>query len=143
MLLYTDMQTRARKQDGHGSLVARIVAPAATLVERHDAYGSLVLNFQDMAYACAFAVLSDADLAQDAAQEAFLTAWRKLHLLRDPEAFPGWFRMIVVNEAARVSRKQAPAVPLDDRHRTIASHNNPEHAIESHERTAAVNAAID
>jgi DNA-directed RNA polymerase specialized sigma24 family protein len=42
-----------------------------------------------MAYAYAYSILGDFPLAEDATQEAFLEAYRKLPDLRTPEAFPG------------------------------------------------------
>jgi len=50
-----------------------------------------------MAYAYAYAMLGDFYLAEDAAQRAFISAWRKLGQLRQPEAFPGWFRRVGVD----------------------------------------------
>ncbi len=76
----------------------------ATLAERHEAFSAIVRAFQDMAYACAYAVLKDFHLAEDAAQEAFISAWQKLHQLRQPKAFPGWFRRIVRSECNRLTR---------------------------------------
>ncbi|MEZ4726324.1 MAG: hypothetical protein R3E79_04225 [Caldilineaceae bacterium] len=40
-----------------------------------DAFNQVVLRFQDMAYATAYAMLHDVGLAQDAAQEAFIDAY--------------------------------------------------------------------
>jgi len=40
-----------------------------------------------MAFACAYAVLGDAYLAEDVAQDAFVVAWQKLDQLREPGAF--------------------------------------------------------
>jgi RNA polymerase sigma factor (sigma-70 family) len=77
---------------------------AAALSDRHEAFGDLVIRFQDMAFAYAFAVLRDAYLAEDVAQEAFITAWHKLPQLREPEAFPGWFKRIVATQCNRLLR---------------------------------------
>ena len=63
--------------------------------QRERAFSELVRLFQDMAYGCAFAHLSDYHLAEDVAQEAFLVAYLKLASLDDPAAFPGWLRRIV------------------------------------------------
>jgi DNA-directed RNA polymerase specialized sigma24 family protein len=71
---------------------------------RREAFGELVIRFQDMAFACAFAVLGDVYLAQDAAQEAFIVAWQKLGQLREPAAFPGWFKRIVLTQCNRLIR---------------------------------------
>src|SRR5262245_57368990 len=59
-----------------------------------------------MAFAYAFAVLGDACLAEDVAQEAFITAWHKLSQLREPEAFPGWFKRIVGTQVNRLLRSR-------------------------------------
>lgn len=81
---------------------------------RREAFGELVIRFQDMAFACAFAVLRDAYLAQDTAQEAFVVAWQKLAQLREPAAFPGWFKRIVVTQCTRLTRcKRLQFLPLD------------------------------
>jgi F-type H+-transporting ATPase subunit beta len=68
------------------------------------AFNQVVLRFQDMAYATAYALLHDAVLAQDAAQEALIDAYLSLPHLREPAAFPGWFRRIVIKHADRQTR---------------------------------------
>ena len=79
-----------------------------------DAYAALVRRFQDMAVGYSFARLGDFHLAEDAAQEAFLSAFRDLAQLRDPAAFPGWFRTVVFKQCDRlIRRKQVPTVPLE------------------------------
>ena len=71
------------------ALIRNAIADDRTQAERHEAFGKLVLRFQDLAFGCAYAVLGDFYLAQDAAQESFITAWRKLYQLKQAEAFPG------------------------------------------------------
>lgn len=96
------------------TLVVRATSPDSTFAERHEAFGELVRLFQDMACACAYAVLGDFHAAEDAAQEAFVTAWRKLDRLREPEAFPGWLRRIVLTECNRLTRRRRlRTVPLE------------------------------
>ena len=70
-----------------------------------DAYAYMVRNFQDMAMGYAYALLKDFHLAQDAAQEAFIDAYLHLSQLREPAAFPGWFRTVVFKHADRIRRK--------------------------------------
>jgi hypothetical protein len=53
------------------SLVRKAVDSRSPPGERHEAFGELVAGFQDMAFACAYGVLSDFCLAEDAAQEGF------------------------------------------------------------------------
>ena len=96
------------------SIVDKATNSRSQLSERHEAFGELVSGFQDMAFACAYAVLGDFYLAEDAAQEAFITAWQKLHQLRAPEAFPGWLRRIVLTRCNRLTRgKRLQIVPLE------------------------------
>lgn len=78
------------------------------------AFGQIVTRFQDMAFAGAYALVGDAQSAQDIAQEAFLEAYRNLGKLREPAAFPGWFRRIVLGRSHRELRQQPYILlPLD------------------------------
>jgi len=94
-------------------IVRRAADPNNAPEARREAFGELVIRFQDMAFACAFAVLGDAYLAQDTAQEAFVVAWQKLAQLREPAAFPGWFKRIVLTQCSRLTRcKRLQLLPL-------------------------------
>lgn len=72
----------------------------------HQAFSTLVTRFQDMAFATAVAIVADAQLAEDVAQEAFLEAYINLPKLETPAAFPGWFRTIVVRQTNRLTRRK-------------------------------------
>ncbi|HEX6718070.1 MAG TPA: sigma-70 family RNA polymerase sigma factor, partial [Pyrinomonadaceae bacterium] len=79
-----------------------------------DAYAEIVRRFQDMAVGYGYAVLGDFQSAEDAAQEAFLEAYRDLANLREPVAFPGWFRRIVFKQCDRILRRKSVAmIPID------------------------------
>ncbi len=79
------------------------------------AFERLVRSFQDMAVAYAGAILGDFDLAQDAAQEAFIQACGHLSDLEAAEAFPAWLRRILVGQCDRLMRKRRlHTVPLHD-----------------------------
>jgi RNA polymerase sigma-70 factor, ECF subfamily len=72
------------------------------LVERarrgdRDAFASLVHPVSDRLYAIAFRMLRDTNLAEDALQNALVTAWRQLPHLRDPERFEAWMHRVLVN----------------------------------------------
>jgi RNA polymerase sigma-70 factor (ECF subfamily) len=80
-----------------------------------DAYALLVERAQRTAYAAALRVLRSPSLAEDAAQEAFLRAFRKLRDLDEPAAFDGWLRRIVITVALNTRRRQRFAfLRLDD-----------------------------
>ncbi len=86
------------------SLVITAAQTLVPLAKRLEAFGQIVARFQDMAYGCAYALLGDFHLAEDAAQEAFLTAYQQLSQLREPGAFAGWFRRIVISQCRRITR---------------------------------------
>jgi RNA polymerase sigma factor (sigma-70 family) len=126
------------------ALVLKARDSGVTLAERRDAFCELVRMFQDMAYAAGYAVLGDFSLAEDAAQEAFISAWQKLSQLRQPEAFPGWFRRIVLTECNRLTRGQRlRTIALDAGLDLHAPHPDPQSALEKDELTKAAFAAIE
>jgi RNA polymerase sigma-70 factor, ECF subfamily len=80
-----------------------------------DAYGRLVAATQAMACAAAMGLLRDASLAEDAAQDAYLRAFRRLADLQEPAAFAGWLRRIVVTTALNLRRaRRRTMLRLDD-----------------------------
>jgi RNA polymerase sigma factor (sigma-70 family) len=71
-------------------------------------FSELVESFQDMAVGYAYSILGDFQLAEDAAQESFLDAYRHLRDLREPLAFPSWLRRIVFKHCDRRTRRRSP-----------------------------------
>ena len=57
-------------------------------------------------YQLAVAMLGDHGLAEDAVQEAAVSAWRKLPKLRDRSALKPWFLTIVANQCRTVRRRR-------------------------------------
>lgn len=80
-----------------------------------DAFGHLVRATQTMAFALARGVLHDPGLAQDAVQEAYLSAFRRLGDLDEPAAFLSWLRRIVITTAINARRaRRVTLLQLDD-----------------------------
>jgi RNA polymerase sigma-70 factor (ECF subfamily) len=80
-----------------------------------DAYGRVVQATQLMVHAVARGVLRDPSLAEDAAQEAYLRAFRRLGDLGEPSAFMTWLRRIVITVALNMRRSQRRTLlRLDD-----------------------------
>ena len=124
-------------------LISRATAGESLPAERHDAFAELVVRFQDMAFACAYAVLGDAYLAEDVAQDAFVTAWQKLSQLREPDAFPGWFKRIVLTQCHRLTRgKRLQVVPLELGNASPADDPGPHAAAEERQLLGRVLTAI-
>jgi RNA polymerase sigma-70 factor (ECF subfamily) len=88
----------------------------AAFVERARAGGSglesLIAAVWPEAYRIAFAILRDAGLAEDAAQEACATVARSLQTLRDAAFFGSWSYKIIVNEALTTARRRPPTEAL-------------------------------
>jgi RNA polymerase sigma factor (sigma-70 family) len=64
-----------------------------------DAYASLVRAHSDIAFRTAMLITQDAADAEEAAQDAFVKAWRALGRFREGAPFRPWLLQIVANEA--------------------------------------------
>ena len=79
------------------------------LVERaqrgdHEAFSVLAGGAVDRLYGIARLILRDAELAEDATQDALVRAWRDLPTLRDAERFDAWLYRLVVRACADIGR---------------------------------------
>ncbi|MGE5483392.1 MAG: RNA polymerase sigma factor [Ignavibacteriales bacterium] len=96
----------------------------------HDdqVFQELVREHYVSAYRAALAVLRDPDEALDAAQEAFVSAWRSLHQLAERRKAGPWIRRIAINAALAMIRKAWRTVPVDHVDRLVESDrgNSPE-----------------
>lgn len=70
------------------------------------AYERLVREYEALAFRAAYVITGDASEAEDAAQEAFVKAYRSLKRFRPGAPFRPWLMTIVANEA-RNRRKAA------------------------------------
>jgi RNA polymerase sigma factor (sigma-70 family) len=80
-----------------------------------EAYAALVQATQAMVYAVALGVARESNMAEDAAQEAYLRAFRRLRELEEPAAFLSWLRRIVITVALNMRRaRRLTLLQLDD-----------------------------
>ncbi len=108
-----------------------------------EAYGRIVRHFQDMAYGYAYSRLGDFHLAEDAVQEAFILAYRRLKDLKTPKGFAGWFRRIVVTVCLQSRRrKKVQATSLTDAFNVRAQIPRPDQAAEVREMSEEVLRAV-
>jgi RNA polymerase sigma factor (sigma-70 family) len=106
-------------------------------------FAALVRAFQDVAVAYATAILRDYHLAEDAAQEAFVEAYRELGSLREPAAFPAWLATIVFKQCDRITRrKRLPVAGLDAALDVASPEPSPHEALERGETRALVQRAV-
>ena len=78
-----------------------------------DSFRELYERYHGMAVGIARSRLSDQHLAEDAAQEAFAMACRRLSSLRNAERFPEWLGTICRRAASRIARSQTNGAPIN------------------------------
>jgi RNA polymerase sigma-70 factor (ECF subfamily) len=123
----------------------------AELIERARAgevmaYEELVRRYQDVAMRTAHLISPDGD-AEDAAQEAFIKAYRALPRFRAGAPFRPWLLQIVANEARNRRRSAGRRAGLalravEDRPSDDAA-PSPESAVLAHERQRVLLAAVN
>jgi len=69
-----------------------------------EAFRALVEPHLEIALGVSTVLTGSAADGADAVQEALLSAWQGLGSLREPDAFPAWFRRQVIRAASRASR---------------------------------------
>lgn len=79
-----------------------------------DAFNTLILHYQDSVFNTALRILGDEDQAQDAAQEAFISAFQSINSFRGG-SFKAWLMRTVTNACYDELRRQKrrPTTPLE------------------------------
>ena len=79
-----------------------------------EAFNTLVLHYQDSVFNTALRILGDEDQAADAAQEAFISAFKSIKSFRGG-SFKGWLMRTVTNACYDELRRQKrrPTTPLE------------------------------
>jgi len=122
-----------------------------TLVERArrgdaDAYEELVRRYTEMAFRAAYLVTGSAPDAEEAAQDAFVKAFRALSRFRAGAPFRPWLLRIVGNEARNrrraASRRAALELRVADGIRAGGAAPSPEAAAEAAEERRALLRAL-
>lgn len=122
-------------------------AELASLARHGDkrAFVAIVARHQSMVYGVALGILGDFAASEDAAQEAFVLAWRKISDLENPEKLRGWLARIARN-AALGQRRRNPhnvAGPLEEEDGlTGEDQPSPDEQAAHEEEAALVRAAL-
>jgi RNA polymerase sigma factor (sigma-70 family) len=85
-----------------------------TLAGEQAAYEALVLRYQRAVTASALSVTHNSYMAEDAAQDAFVTAWIKLDTLQQPSKFAVWACRIAKNCARNMIARYRSFLPLEE-----------------------------
>ena len=108
-----------------------------------DAFGTLVVRFQDMAYGYAYSRLGDSHLAEDVAQEAFVEGFQTIGQLRHPEAWPSWLQRLVFKHCDRIwRRKRVSTTTLDATGEVASGDMTPEDELVDQESKSQIMAAL-
>ncbi|GEM_PF-879208 len=78
------------------------------------AFVEIVARHQAMVCGIALGILGDFAASEDAGQEAFLAAWRRIHELREPERLRAWLGQIARNAALGQLRRKKGHETLDE-----------------------------
>ena len=105
------------------------------------AFGTLILRYRKLVLGIAYRVSSDAELAEDIAQETFIRVWDKLSTFRPEGNLKGWLCRIAANLTIDALRRQKPTVDIA-KIVAAASDEGPEAAVVRREQAAAVRAAM-
>ncbi len=93
-----------------------------------DSFRELYERYYSMAVGIARSRLSDQHLAEDAAQEAFAMACRRLPSLRDTKRFAEWLGTICRRTASRMARSETNGSPVVEQQEPVSPSDNEENA---------------
>lgn len=115
------------------------------------AFNRLVLHYQDRVFSLAYRILGERESAADAAQDAFITAFRRLETYRGG-SFRAWLLKVTTNtcydELRRLKRRPAdsleelPGAENDDGPPIAADSPSPEQAAQQSELATAIEQCI-
>lgn len=117
---------------------------ASSLNGDKTAFRQIVERYQSMACAVAYSIIGEFAASEDAAQEAFITAWQQLSTLRDPEKLRSWLAGVVRNIARNNVRKhyRQPFQQLDANESMPSAAIAPDESAVLHEEEALLNRAL-
>jgi len=79
---------------------------SGSLAGNRDAFGQIVARYQSLVCSLAFSATGSLSQSEDLAQETFVTAWKQLAGLREPEKLRAWLCGIARNLINNSLRKQ-------------------------------------
>lgn len=137
------MSTSGRKgQSGPSEDEARAIVACQN--GDRDAYELIVRRYAGRAVGVARAILRDTARAEDAAQEAFVRAFRAIRRFDTKQGFYPWFYRILKNVCLTLLKKRKPEFSLDAENAPplVAPPNDPSTAAERTELRATIDVAL-
>jgi len=146
-------QSGSDKAEASGSMDDERILVQRAIAGDTDALQQLLTGNTARLQRMAFAVLRNKEDAEDALQDAFLSAYRKLASFQGQSRFSTWLTRIVLNSALMARRKKSARAEssLDEildsrpgrvRHRIVEFRNNPEQVCAGTELTTLIEKQI-
>jgi RNA polymerase sigma-70 factor (ECF subfamily) len=89
----------------------------AVLDGNKDAFADLVDRYKDMVFTLAVGMLRDGQEAEEAAQDAFVKAYRSLKAYKRKAKFSTWLYRIAYNECvSRLRKRKADTISIEEYH---------------------------
>jgi RNA polymerase sigma factor (sigma-70 family) len=113
----------------------------ASLAGNRDAFGQIVERYQSLVCSLAYSATGSLNTSEDLAQETFLTAWKQLAGLREPEKLRAWLcgiaRNIIHNSLRQQGREPSHrAETLEDAPESLSPEPHPMESTISKEELA-------
>ena len=113
-----------------------------------QAYGELVLRYQDRLYSAMLHIVGSADEAEDVVQDSFVQAYIKLDTFQGNSRFFTWLYRIAFNNALSRRRRRKADVSIDASKEMSGKephdrHEAPDEPLLREERIASVKAAME
>jgi RNA polymerase sigma factor (sigma-70 family) len=121
---------------------------AASLAGNWEAFGQIVARYQSLICSLAYSATGSLGQSEDLAQETFITAWKRLRLLREPPKLRAWLCGIArnrINDSLRRDGREplTDSVPLETAHDAPAAEPSPPEQVISREEEALLWRALE
>jgi RNA polymerase sigma-70 factor (ECF subfamily) len=143
-VIFIDNQKMTERRNG---VLAEItVAEESSLITQaqrgdREAFAELVCRYRAGAINVVYRMCGDSNLAEDAAQVAFIRAWQNLPKFQPRAAFRCWLYRIALNAARDMLRREKPEVDIDDLFLALPGDKVETH-VEQQERAQQVRQAV-
>ena len=119
--------------------------------ENPDAFGEIVNRWERKIFALCYGMLQREDEAKDAAQEAFISAYKNLPKFRGDAKVSSWLHRIAVNQCLTKKRREKTRSETfideekneEERYFVASANHSPSKVFEQSERTNTIRTAIN